>query len=133
MTQRAQRLRNTTTEAEAKLWNALRRDQIEGLHFRRQHPVGTYVLDFFCPAIQLAIEIDGGQHNTDQIQASDAHRTDWLNERGILVVRYWNNDVLGNFTGVLEDLVRIIVERRRMLTPSPTLPLSGGGSERSKS
>jgi very-short-patch-repair endonuclease len=113
MTNRARRLRGTMTDAELKLWNALRRRQIDGLQFRRQHAVGSYVLDFHCPTLRLAIEIDGGQHNTASGQAADAARSRWLGTKGIAVQRYWNNDVLTNLSGVLEDLARLVEQRRR--------------------
>ena len=114
------------TDAEAKLWQALRREQIKGVSFRRQHPVGPYVLDFYAPRLQLAVEVDGGQHAEQRKQADD-QRTEWLNAKGIAVVRYWNNDVLANLQGVLSDLVAHI-ERLALAeaTPSLTLPLSGG-------
>ncbi len=127
MTARARRLRGKMTDAEARLWRALRRDQLNGHHFRRQHPVGPFTLDFYCPSLRLAIELDGGQHAAQQKQA-DERRTRFLPEKNIAVVRYWNNDVFGNFQGVLADLVTVIEKRSRDVTPSPPLPLSGGGS-----
>ena len=127
MTVRAKHLRGSMTDAEARLWHALRRDQLDGLHFRRQHPIGPFTLDFYCPSLRLAIEVDGGQH-AEQRRQADKQRTRWLGEKGIAVIRYWNNDVLGNLAGVLADLVPQIEKRRSEVTPSPTLPLSGGGS-----
>jgi len=124
MTSRARRLRGNSTDAETKLWHALRRDQIYGLHFRRQHPLGPNTLDFYCPSLKLAIEVDGGQH-AEQRKQADEKRTRWLADNGIGVIRYWNNDVLRNLEGVLTDL---LVQIEQRLTPSPTLPLSGGGS-----
>ncbi|MDO9563011.1 MAG: endonuclease domain-containing protein [Bradyrhizobium sp.] len=115
------------TDAEARLWRALRRDQLNGLHFRRQHPIGPFTVDFSCPSLRLAVEVDGGQH-AEQVKQADDRRTAWLAEKGIVVVRYWNNDVLSNLEGVLSDLLRHsegIAQAER--TPSPTLPLSGGG------
>jgi very-short-patch-repair endonuclease len=127
MTTRARRLRGNTTDAEYKLWNALRRDQFRGLHFRRQHPIGPYTLDFYCPRLQMAIEVDGGQH-AEKSKHADDRRSHWLADKGIIVVRYWNNDVLTNFPGVLTDLLQHAELRVRTLTPSLTLPLSGGGN-----
>nr|WP_244548939.1 endonuclease domain-containing protein [Bradyrhizobium canariense] len=115
------------TDAENRLWHALRRDQFNGLHFRRQHPVGPFTLDFYCPSLRLAIEVDGGQHAEQQKHADD-RRTHWLADNGVAVVRYWNNDVLSNLEGVLTDLLTHVESRARGVTPSPTLPLSGGGS-----
>ena len=127
MTARAKNLRGSMTDAEARLWHSLRRDQLNGLHFRRQHPIGPFTLDFYCPALRLAIEVDGGQH-AEQRKRADARRTRWLKQKDIIVIRYWNNDVLGNLPGVLADLIAKIEKRKSELTPSPTLPLSGGGS-----
>jgi very-short-patch-repair endonuclease len=110
------------TDVETKLWYALRRDQINGLSFRRQHPIGPYVLDFYCPALHLAIELDGGQHESGDTKVRDQQRTRWLATKGIKVLRFWNNDVTKNFSGVLDEIVRVA-------TPSLTLPLSGGGKE----
>jgi very-short-patch-repair endonuclease len=123
MTERARRLRKNLTDVERKLWYRLRRDQLNGLNFRRQHPVGPYVLDFYCPSLRIAIELDGGQHNFEPQQRRDDRRTHWLESNGIKILRFWNNDVTGNLPGVLEEIARIASE----LTPSPTLPLSGGG------
>ncbi len=117
ITNRARRLREVMTDAETKLWKALRRRQVDDLQLRRQHAVGNYVLDFYCPSIRLAIEIDGGQHNTPSARAADTSRTEWLNNKGIIVLRYWNNDVLANLTGVLEDIVRSVAERQRLTPP----------------
>jgi very-short-patch-repair endonuclease len=114
------------TDAELRLWHALRRDQFNALHFRRQHPIGPFTVDFYCPSLHLAIEVDGGQH-AEQRKEADDRRTRWLAEKGIAVVRYWNNDVLSNLGGVLSDL---LAHTQRLAqasaTPSATLPLSGG-------
>ena len=127
MTVRARQLRGNMTDAEKQLWRALRRDQLNGLHFRRQHPVGPFTLDFYCPSLRLAVEVDGGRHAEQRKQADD-RRTHWLAEKGVVVIRYWNNDVLSNLPGVLSDLL-IHAESLAQVpaTPSPTLPLSGGG------
>ena len=130
MTSRARRLRNEITKAERKLWNTLRRDQLEGFHFRRQHPVGPYVVDFYCPSIRLALEVDGGQHNYDKRQNRDRRRTRWLESRGITVLRFWNNDITENLEGVWSEIARVAVSlRSNNVTPSLPLPLSGGGKE----
>jgi very-short-patch-repair endonuclease len=126
MTARARRLRANMTDAEKRLWHALRRDQFNGLHFRRQHPIGPFTLDFYCRSRRLAIEVDGDQHAQQQKQADD-DRADWLASKGVAVVRYWNNEVLSNLEGVLTDLSTHLESRARSTTPSPTRPLSGGG------
>jgi very-short-patch-repair endonuclease len=126
MTARAQHLRHDPTYVERKLWQKLRRNQPENLSFRRQHPVGPYVMDFYCPALRLAIELDGGQHNFDQNRRKDERRTMWLRSNGIEVLRFWNNDVMSNLDGVLSEIARVASD----MTPSPILPLSGGGRRR---
>ena len=98
----ARELRKNLTDAEARLWARLRRQQLDGFRFRRQHPIGPYIVDFFCPAAKLIIEVDGGQHATDQQR--DDRRTHWLEVRGYRVIRFWNNDVLGNTEGVLQTI-----------------------------
>ncbi|MBI2713103.1 MAG: endonuclease domain-containing protein [Rhizobiales bacterium] len=104
----------------------MRRDQIDNLSFRRQHPVGAFTLDFYCPSLRLAIEVDGGQHAEGIGKRRDEQRTTWLESKGIVIIRFWNNDVLTNLNGVLEVIAQV-ASQRRALTPSPTLPLSGGG------
>ena len=99
---RAKQLRQQPTEAETRLWHRLRRKQLDGLRFRRQAPIGPYIVDFFCPDAKLVVELDGGQH-ADQ-QDYDDRRTRWLEERGYRVVRFWNNDVLGNTDCVLGEI-----------------------------
>ncbi len=109
---RARQLRSTMTDAERTLWRALRRKQLDGHRFRRQHPIGRYIVDFFCPEAKLIVELDGGQH-AEQADY-DADRTEWLEARGYRVVRYWNPDVLGNLEGVLEDLrIRLREQQHR--------------------
>ena len=94
----ARRLRKVPTDAEIRLWYYLRRKQLEGFRFRRQHPMGRYVVDFFCAEANLIVEVDGGQHAESE---HDAVRTEWLQECGCRVIRFWNNDVLTNTEGVL--------------------------------
>ncbi len=127
MTARARKLRGNMTNAESLLRRALRRGQLNGLQFRRQHPIGPFTLDFYCPSLRLAIELDGGQHAAQQKQA-DERRTLWLSGKNIAVVRYWNNDIFGNLQGGLADLVARLEKRAQEATPSPPLPLSGGRS-----
>jgi very-short-patch-repair endonuclease len=106
----ARKLRKTMTEPERKLWFELRDSRLDGIKFRRQHPLGPYVLDFFCEAHKLAVEVDGGDH-VDRATA-DATRTAWLNAHGCRVLRFWNNDVMQNLPGVLETI-------RAALTAAP--------------
>ena len=127
MTARARSLRADMTDAESRLWHALRRDQLHGFSFRKQHPIGPYTVDFYCSRLRLAVEVDGGQHAEERKQA-DYRRTQWLSAKGVTLVRYWNNDVLSNLEGVLSDLL-VHMERLSLVatTPTLTLPLSGGG------
>ncbi|WP_299400092.1 endonuclease domain-containing protein [Pelagibius sp.] len=98
----ARQLRSDTTEAEQKLWSVLRRRQLDGLRFRRQVPLGRYIVDFACYSERLIVEVDGGQH-ADHRPADD-RRTAWLESQGFRVVRFWNNDVLSNIEGVTESI-----------------------------
>jgi len=97
--ERARNLRKNPTDAEKRLWSLLRLKQLNGHRFRRQAPIGPYVVDFFCPAANLIIEVDGGQHAVATIR--DDTRTAWLNARGHKVIRFWNNEILQNPDGVL--------------------------------
>src|SRR5258708_34121866 len=96
---RARALRTPPTDPEIRLWSRLRGKQLEGFRFRRQQPIGPYIVDFLCPAAKLVIEVDGGQHATDEQR--DAARSGWLEERGYRVLRFCNNDVLANTDGVI--------------------------------
>lgn len=91
---RARALRRTGNEAEARLWRVLRARALGGLKFRRQHPVGPFILDFYCHELGLAVEVDGGQHYEANHAAVDERRTAWLAGRGIRVVRFSSRAVL---------------------------------------
>ena len=106
------RLRRDQTEVEKKLWWRLRNRDFLGLKFYRQYSVGPYILDFYCPELRLAIELDGGQHNETEGMQRDEARTKFLERDDIRVMRFWNNEVIENFHGVLEKL-REEVERVR--------------------
>lgn len=97
-------LRNNATSAEQLLWKALQGKQLDGFKFRRQHSIGNYILDFFCPSVSLAIELDGETHYTPEAQEYDRIRDNFLANVGIRVIRYHNHDVFDNLTGVLEDI-----------------------------
>ena len=105
----ARGLRRNPTEAEQRLWSRLRRRQLDGVRFRRQVPLGRYIVDFACLSARLVIEIDGGQHAWKAEQ--DALRTSWLETNGFRVLRFWNNEVLGNIDGVLETIRRTLQEQ----------------------
>ena len=99
---RARRLRHDQTDAERQLWFRVRDRRLEGLKFRRQAPLGQFVVDFCCEDAHLVVEVDGGQHNEND---RDVLRTKALETMGYLVLRFWNNDVLTNINGVLETIV----------------------------
>ena len=96
---RAQELRRTPTDAEQRLWDLLRRRRFAGCKFRRQHPVGRYIVDFVCLERRLIVEVDGGQH--DERRLYDAKRDAWLCTQQFRVLRFWNNDVDRNLEAVL--------------------------------
>ncbi len=100
----ARELRKRQTDAERALWNKLRSKQIEGVKFRRQQPIGPYIVDFVSLERKLIIEIDGGQHNERKVREEDQEREEWLKEKGYQILRFWNNDVLTNIEGVLERI-----------------------------
>jgi len=96
----ARNLRKQSTEAEKLLWKNLRAKQLEGFKFKRQQPIGNYIVDFVCFEKGLVIELDGGQHAVEK--EKDITRDHWLNTEGFKVLRFWNTDVLMNTAGVLE-------------------------------
>jgi very-short-patch-repair endonuclease len=97
------------TDAERALWRQLRYRQILGAKFRRQHPVGPYIADFACLDAMLIVELDGGQHAEHRLD--DERRTRVLKQHGFLVLRFWNNDVLGNVEGVVEVIREAVAKR----------------------
>ena len=117
LTMYARKLRQELTEAEKYLWLELR-CRIRNVKFRRQAVIGQYIVDFVCFEKKLVIEVDGGQHNQNN---DDKKRDEWLNSQGFQVLRFWNNDVLGNRGGVLEMIVK------QIQSPSLALPIKGEG------
>ncbi|MFJ2976662.1 endonuclease domain-containing protein [Kluyvera sp. NPDC087067] len=109
----ARRLRRELTPQERRLWYQLRDRRFARFKFRRQHPVGPYILDFACCTARLAVELDGGQH--DERARYDARRTTWLGLQGWRVLRFWNNELMENEEAVLEK----ILEALRSFVPSP--------------
>ena len=99
---RARRLREQQTPAEARLWSRLRNRALAGAKFRRQIPIGPYIADFLCKDLSIIVEADGGQH-TDQ-EAYDAHRTAWLEAEGYQVLRFWNHAILTDTDAVMEAI-----------------------------
>lgn len=100
--EQARTLRRDATEAEKLLWMHLRDRKLAGLKFRRQHRIGRYTADFCCEEEKLVVELDGGQH-AEKI-SDDEQRTQYIEKLGYRVVRYWNNEVLDNIEGVLDDI-----------------------------
>jgi len=105
LTPLAKQLRRNATDAENLLWHKLRNRQMNGHKFRRQQPLGTYIVDFVCHELRLVVELDGGQHavDTERDQTRDAH----LRAQGYTVLRFWNNEVFENFEGVLTTIAEI--------------------------
>jgi very-short-patch-repair endonuclease len=119
---RARTMRSEPTEAERKLWWNLRhRLALPTSHFRRQVHLGRYIVDFASHSLKIVIEIDGGQHAVQSKQ--DAMRTRFLESEGYRVLRFWNNEVLGNIDGVLE-----VIQSACLTTPTPAPPHKGEGS-----
>ena len=112
-------LRRRPTEAEKFMWRYLKSRQLEGLKFRRQEPIGNYVVDFVCYEKKIIVEIDGGQHCVER----DGNRDRWLESQNFKILRFWNTEVLKNAQGVWE------VIRKNCLScdsPSPAPPVKGG-------
>ncbi|HEY1425207.1 MAG TPA: DUF559 domain-containing protein [Caulobacteraceae bacterium] len=102
--ERARTFRKNLTPSEARLWVALRQQRLNGLRFRRQHPIGPFILDFYCPSARLAIEIDGAPHAEDHGQAYDARRDSYLERVGLTVLRIPAEFVRDNLEAVLFDI-----------------------------
>ncbi|WP_353653178.1 endonuclease domain-containing protein [Porphyrobacter sp. SLTP] len=115
----AKKMRREPTEAEAKLWSMLRGARLCGLKFKRQEQVGDYIVDFVCFGARLIVEADGGQHAES---VHDAVRDDWLRAQGFRVLRFWNNDILGNPDGV----ARVILDAAQGPLPNPSPEMGEG-------
>lgn len=101
----AKDLKKDLTEAEKIMWEKLRDRRLDGLKFRRQHPIGKFILDFYCHELKLAIEIDGNIHERDDVKEKDAGRTYMLKERGISILRFTNEEVITNIASVLNTII----------------------------
>ena len=115
---RARSLRKKATALERILWRHLRNRNFAGYKFRRQHPFEPYIMDFYCPAAKLAIELDGGGHNYSVGRTHDRARARFLAQHGIIVLRFWNHQVRKELDGVLQA-IWFALERRRGKNPSP--------------
>jgi putative DNA methylase len=119
------------TDAEQLLWQSLRGKQLNGFKFRKQHPIDRYVLDFYCSSEKLAIELDGGQHNTEDARTKDIERSSYLDQRGIRVLRFWNHEVFENLDGVLKRIWEALHENPHPGPPplgEGDVPLADGGT-----
>ena len=99
-----------STPAERLLWSHLKSKQLEGFKFRFQHPMGKYIADFYCNKKRLVIEIDGGYHFDKEQQFLDEDRTIWLERHGVKVIRFTNDEVLGNVSSVLNQIRTYLLE-----------------------
>ncbi|MCY7388278.1 MAG: endonuclease domain-containing protein [Burkholderiales bacterium] len=115
----ARNMRAAPTNAEAVIWRQLRAHRFAGIKFKRQQPIGRYILDFVCFEAKLIVEVDGGHHNGS---SADKVRDTWLESQGFLVLRFWNNDVMQNLEGVLLRILEAIA-------PSPSAPPPPGEGE----
>jgi len=116
------RLRSDMTGPETRLWSRLRDRQLQGLKFRRQHGIGPYIVDFYCPEQSLVIEVDGNNHAGADQMLNDQLRDKYLQSLGLRVIRYFNDDIVKNLDGVLEDLSEKVSSGSTFFTP----PYQGG-------
>ncbi len=116
----ARKLRKQNTDAELRLWYYLRAKRTLSLKWRRQHPIPPYVADFYCHQARLVVELDGGQHDAEQ----DLRRTVYIRSQGIEIIRFWNHDVLLSTDAVMDEILRVVLERTLSPNPSP-----GGSGE----
>ncbi len=122
----ARSLRKNSTDAERILWSELRDHRLNGAGFRRQVPIGNYIADFMCHATKLVIELDGGQHFSEQGEQADAARAAAIEAKGFRVLRFSNHEVMTNRAGVLETIAAAVVAG----TPTPALPRKRRGETR---
>jgi very-short-patch-repair endonuclease len=116
----ARKLRQHQPDAEKLMWGLLRDRRLGGYKFRRQHPIAPYVLDFYCHEIKLAVELDGGQHNTEGGLRRDQKRSDFLAKLGIRVLRYWDHAVLEDTENVLESIFQGLTSHTQTPSPGPS-------------
>ena len=112
------KLRKNQTDAERKLWSILRNRQLSGVKFRRQFPIGKYILDFYFPEYKLGIEADGGQHYEDKGKKQDGLRTRELAKYGVRIARFSDLDILNNINGVYE-IIQGVIKNKKSSSPSP--------------
>ncbi len=130
-TVKRQVLRREAPELERRFWERLRRGQVAGARFRRQYSVGSYVLDFYCPGLKLAVEVDGPTHEGGDTPAYDTARQAFVETLGVVFVRVSNSEVYGDLDGVVERIAAWVRERGEMDPIPLPLPLrKGKGSRR---
>jgi very-short-patch-repair endonuclease len=117
------------TDAERIVWYGVRAHRLDGASFRRQAPIGPFIVDFVCHDAQVIVEIDGGQHFEDTHEKRDARRDRYLAQRGYRVLRFGNHEVMSNRSGVLAAIAAAVLGA----SPSPPSPASGGGRADSES
>ena len=120
---KAQQLRQNQTDAEKLLWQHLRNRNLSGYKFRRQAPIEPYIVDFLCFSHKLIVELDGGHHNEESQIIYDKKRSNFLESKGFVVLRFWNNQVLGEIEDVLNEILLCLQS-----SPSPQPSPSGRGS-----
>jgi very-short-patch-repair endonuclease len=130
----SRQLRANASDAEQRLWQALRRKQINGLRFRRQFPLGPYFVDFVCLPVRLVIEVDGGQHGEAEQAMHDARRKAWLERNDFRVLRFWADQVMTDLPSILDGIeiaMRQPLPRRDgRVTAIPSPPPAGGGGKK---
>ena len=129
----AKAMRQQMTRAELRLWLHLRKHGIEGLRFRRQTPIGPYIVDFFCPEKKLIVEVDGGQHSFPARTRHDSARDAWLAEQGYKVIRFWNEEVMKGLDAVCSAILAAAIDQRvsNEEQDAANPPLEGGSKPRS--
>ena len=115
---RRKELRNNSTPQEIILWQQLKRSGL-GYKFRRQHSIGSYIVDFYCPSKKIVVEVDGSQHGEADTKDYDQTRKEYLNNLGYTVIRFWNNEINTNLPGVLDKI------KEMLTTPFPSLVKEG--------
>ena len=123
--QHARVLRKRMTDAERLLWRHLRNRELGGWKFKRQYPVGPFIVDFICVEKNVVIEVDGGQHAENE--ELDLQRSAYLNKMGYRVLRFWNNEVLQETEAVLTAMFAILAnDKQNSPSPQPSPPIGGG-------
>jgi very-short-patch-repair endonuclease len=129
-TKRSRDLRENMTEAEMKLWAHLSARKVAGTRFNTQFPIGLFICDFVSRGAKLVIEVDGATHG--ESERADAARTRFIERRGYRVIRFWNNEVMGNVEGVVAEIERVLREMaaiRNRPSPSPSRKREGNGGD----